>query len=271
MRAVRIGDIGVGGDNPVRLMGVINTSPESFFHGSFVPPGSVLDAASRMVDSGAEIIDVGARSTAPGSSQISVSEECERLKRTLEELAGSGIPVSVDTMHADALSIALRYDIDAINDIHGLSDPHYADIAADSGLPVIAMAAVDKPGDASGTVETLAALALVLDRAVRHGIDELILDPGIGRWVQNRSVQDDWDLCGRFSEFSILKRPLLCAISRKSFIGDLLGKPAEERLAGSLAVTALLIAAGADMIRAHDIPETKDVITVSAELLQRGA
>ncbi len=250
-------------------MGVINTSPESFYRGSFVPEGSVLASATEMIQAGADIIDVGARSTAPGSRQISVAEECSRLELTLTELRGSGIPVSVDTMHAAALDLALTYDIDAINDIHGLSDEKYAAIAADSGLPVIAMAADREPGDARGADETLQALQRVSSRAEQYGILDLILDPGIGRWVPIRQTDDDWDLCRRFHEFSSLGRPLLAAISRKSFIGDLLAKPAEERLSGSLALTALLINAGADMVRAHDIRETADLIAICNHLLGR--
>jgi len=269
MRTTRIRTIGIGAENPVRLMGVINTSPESFFSGSFVPRGRVLAAAEKMIEEGADIIDIGARSTAPGSREIPVSEECERLKQSLLELEGLEIPISVDTMYADALQVALRYDIDAINDIHGLADERYAMIAAESGLPVIAMAALHAPGDARGADETMRTLALVIERCRQHGIDDLILDPGIGRWVPERTFEDDWDICRRFSEFATFGKPLLGAISRKSFIGDLLGKPAEERLAGTLAATALLIDSGADMIRTHDIRETADLIKVCGEMRRR--
>lgn len=250
-------------------MGVINTSPESFFSGSFVPPGRVLAATERMIESGAEIIDIGARSTAPGSRAISVSEECERLKQSLSELDGLGIPISVDTMHAEALQVALRHEIDAINDIHGLLDSQYADVAADSGLPVIAMASVQAPGDARGADATLRALSIVLERCEKHGITDLILDPGVGRWIPERIFDDDWEICRRFKDFTVLGHPLLGAISRKSFIGDLLGKPPEERLSGSLALTALLIEAGADMIRTHDIRETADLILVCEKVRGR--
>ncbi|MDG6249965.1 dihydropteroate synthase [Methanocalculus sp.] len=269
MRTFSIGKTGIGGKNPVRLMGVINTSPESFFSGSFVPPGRVLAAAERMIEGGADIIDIGARSTAPGSREIPVSEECERLKQCLSELEGLEIPISVDTMHAEALQVALRYDINAINDIHGLADEGYAMIAAESGLPVIAMAALNAPGDARGTDETMRTLAVVIERCRQHGICDLILDPGVGRWVPERTFEDDWDICRRFSEFATFGKPLLGAISRKSFIGDLLGKPAEERLSGTLAATALLIDSGADMIRTHDIRETADLIKVCGEMRRR--
>jgi dihydropteroate synthase len=250
-------------------MGVINTSPESFFSGSFVPPDGVLAAAEQMIVAGADIIDIGARSTAPGSREISVSEECERLKICLSGLVGLGIPISVDTMHAEALEVALRYDINAINDIHGLADESYARIAAESGLPVIAMAAIAAPGDACGADETMQALAIVIERCRKHDISDLILDPGVGRWVPERTFEDDWDICRRFSEFATFEKPLLGAISRKSFIGDLLGKPAEERLFGTLAATTLLIDSGADMIRTHDIQETADLIKVCGEMRRR--
>jgi len=269
MRTTLIRKAGIGGENPVRLMGVINTSPESFFHGSYVPSGNILSNAGRMIDEGALIIDLGARSTAPQSRPITVEEECRRLKSSLAELEGTGIPISVDTMYADALDLALRYDIAAINDIHGLADDLFAERAAESGLPVIAMATIHEPGDPHGADETMTALALVTERAEAYGIRDLILDPGIGRWVPSRTPEDDWDLCRRFSDFLTFERPLLGAISRKSFIGDLLGKPAEERLAGTLGLTALLVMAGAAMIRTHDIAATRDVIRVCEKMQER--
>ncbi|WP_235855657.1 dihydropteroate synthase [Methanofollis fontis] len=251
----------VGGGAPPRLMGVINCSPESFFSGSFVPCRSIRERALSMIDEGADLIDIGARSTAPGSAPIPVKEEIERITTALTELDGSGITVSVDTMHAGVLEACLRHDVHVLNDIGGLHDPAITSCAAAAGLPVIAMAAERRPGDARGTEATLAALRHVGIRAAEAGIKHLILDPAVGRWTEERTFEDDWDLCRSFPRFSELGYPVILAISRKSFIGDLIGRPAADRLAGTLALTARLLP-HADMVRAHDVAATRDAIFV---------
>jgi dihydropteroate synthase len=266
MQSCTIARIEIGGTAPVRLMGVINCSPESFYLGSFVHPKEILNRAELMVKQGAEIIDIGARSTAPYTAQISVEEERERMKVALSELDGSGIPVSIDTMYPEVLDACLRFEIAAINDIHGLANTTFARLAGESGLPLFAMAAFRDPGDPVGLEATLEALYIVLERAETFGIGDIILDPAIGRWTDNWKADDDWDLCRNFSMFKELGRPLLAAVSRKSFIGDLLGNSPESRLAGSLAVTYSLLEQGAAIVRTHDIIETKEIMVVYEEL-----
>jgi dihydropteroate synthase len=107
----------------------------------------------------------------------------------------------------------------------------------------------------------------VLSRAHDHGIEDIILDPGIGRWIPERTAADDWELCKHFSELHTYDLPLLAAVSRKSFIGEITGQVPAGRLAGTLAVTSQLIEAGASVIRAHDIPETRDVIRCVMEMI----
>lgn len=266
MQTCKVGGIRIGGGEPVRLMGVINCSPESFFSGSYIRRAEILQCAGEMIDAGADIIDLGARSTAPGSVPITLEEEIKRISGALGVLEGSGIPVSVDTRHPEVLETCLGFEIAAINDIGGLADDRYAAIAGESGLPVFAMASFTSPGDPIGLEASLQALRIVLARAERHGITDLVLDPGIGRWTESRSAEDDWELCRNFSRFLALKRPLLAAVSRKSFIGELLHRPAEERLAGSLGVTFSLLRQGASVIRTHDIRETWDLIRVFEKL-----
>jgi dihydropteroate synthase len=262
MQTCVIGPVTVGGTAPVRLMGVINCSPESFYSGSYV---AVRDLAARvraLIEQGADVIDVGARSTAPNALPISVSDEKERMIEALKEIGGLGIPLTVDTMYPEVLEVCLRYEIDGVNDINGLANKEYATLVGDSGLPAIVMAAVERPGDPVGVEATLAALRLALSRAEQAGITDLIVDPAIGRWTPERTVADDWNLCRQFSRFRELDRPVLAAVSRKSFIGDLLNNTAEERLAGSLAVTCALLEQGASIVRAHDVQETRDAISV---------
>ncbi len=265
-RRCTVGRLRIGGGAPVRLVGVINCSPESFYQGSFTPAGAVYDRALAMQEDGADMIDIGARSTAPGSGPITVTEEVERVDVALAELDGTGIITSVDTRYPEVLEACLRHDIHAVNDISGLADERYARAVADSGLPVFAMASLRRPGDAVGLAATLTALETVVARCARLGIDEYVLDPAIGRWVPERTSEDDWDLCRNFEAFSAFGRPVLAAVSRKTFIGNLLGKEPEGRLAGTLALTMDLVRRGADVVRCHDVAETADLLRVYEKL-----
>jgi dihydropteroate synthase len=266
MRTCTIGTVTIGAGYPVRLMGIINCSPESFFSGSFVNAGGVRRRVEELIAQEADIIDIGARSTAPGAPPLSVAEEKARMAAALEECAGLGVPVSVDTMYPDVLETCFSYDIQAVNDISGLTNRDIAAMTGDAGLPAILMASVAQPGDAVGVDATADALARVVMRADEAGIDEFVLDPGVGSWKEGRTPAHDWDLCRHFSRFLTFERPLLAAISRKSFIGDLLDKPTDQRLSGSLAVTYALLLRGASLVRTHDVAETRDLIRVFASL-----
>jgi dihydropteroate synthase len=165
-------------------------------------------------------------------------------------------------MNPWVLDICLKHDIHAINDISGLSSQRYAQRLAESGLPAFLMASSNQPGDAVGLDATLVALEGVMARCGMYGIKDFVLDPGIGIWTPRRSVEDDWTLCRHFAEFGKFDRPVLAAISRKTFIGDLLGRFPEDRLAGSLAVTLMLLEKGASVVRTHDVAQTLDIIQV---------
>ena len=267
MSQCRINGFEIGKPAPVRIMGVINLSPESFFNGATVKPSDVLAAARKMVGEGADIIDIGARSTSPSAVPVSPDVEAERMALALRELDGSGITVSVDTTRPGVLKRCLRFDIHAVNDIGGLADREYGKIIADSGLPAFLMASLTAPGDQTDITSTLHTLGTVISRCRTFGIEEYVLDPAIGLWGPGRSVDLDWELCRNFWEFTQFNRPLLAAVSRKTFIGNLLGldNPA-DRLAGSLAVTMLLLHAGADIVRCHDVMETKEAVRVYEEM-----
>jgi dihydropteroate synthase len=184
----------------------------------------------------------------------------------LSELDGTGITLSVDTRYAEVLEVCLRHDVHAANDISGLADERYARVVADSGLPAFVMASFREPGDAVGLAATLAALDAVVARCARLGIEDVVLDPAVGRWVPGRTSEDDWELCRNFESFSSFGRPVLAAVSRKTFIGDLLGREPEDRLAGTLAVTAMLVEKGASVVRSHDVRETADLLRVSGKM-----
>jgi dihydropteroate synthase len=265
MHPCDINGIRVGGSGPV-LMSVINISPESFFSGSYVPEDKIRQKAEEMILQGADLIDIGARSTAPGSYPISIQEERERITRALRTLDGSGFTISVDTIHPDVLEEAMKHEIHAVNDISGLTNKVMAHLISESGLPAVLMAATRMPGDCRTFSETITALNQVTQRAMNADIPSYILDPAIGRWILERTPEADFELCRRYTEFHMFDRPLLAAVSRKSFIGSATGKAPESRLPGTLAVTACLILAGAAMIRCHDVSETRDLIKVISSI-----
>lgn len=264
-----VNGIRIGPESPVRLAGVINCSHESFFPGSYVPTGNIRERAFQMIDQGAEIIDIGARSTAPGKPPVSELTEISRMEKALCELDGSGITVSVDTAVPSVLEACLKHDIHLVNDIGGLSNQQFGKILSNSGLPAILMASGSRPGDACGFDETMNALATIIRRCGDLHIHEYILDPAIGLWTPDRTIAMDWELSGRFKEFTSFKRPLLAAVSRKTFLGAYTGQPPEDRLPATLGLTALLVYAGADLVRCHDVKETADVIRVVSQISGR--
>jgi dihydropteroate synthase len=221
-----------------------------------------------MTEQGADMIDIGARSTAPNTQAISGSTEASRMDEALKELDGSGITVSVDTLNPWVLEVSLKHEIHAVNDISGLSSTLYAQRLAESGLPAFLMASNNQPGDAVGLDATAAALSTVVDRCKTYAIKNYVLDPGIGIWTPFRTVDDDWTLCRHFSDFAKFDRPLLAAVSRKTFIGDLLDRWPEDRLPGTLAVTLMLLEKGASVIRTHDVAQTLDVMRVYENMVK---
>lgn len=257
-------------------MGALNVSPESFYGGSvYVEPEALVDVAVGMVGAGAALIDVGARSTAPYlATEISEEEERRRLVRAVEALVAKlSVPVSVDTTRAGAARAALESGARALNDVHGLRDPALARVAAEHEAGVILVAFPEHgPGrDGEPVGETRALLASCLTRARAAGVpdERVVLDPGIGFFREGRIPWDVRDVAvlGGLGELLELGRPLCVGLSRKSFIGAITGRSAvAERLAGSLAATALAVANGAALIRAHDVAETVDAVRVAERI-----
>ena len=269
MNRCTIAGLEIGDGSPVRVMGVINCSPESFYSASYTPASIAHARAVELVDLGADVIDLGARSTAPGAPPITRDQEIDRIESALSSLDGSGIRVSVDTMDPVVLETCLGHDIGAINDISGLIDPEYATLAAESGLPAFLMASRRAVGDARTLEETHRAISMVETRAQSAGLTEYVLDPAIGLWQDSRTTDLDWELCRHFNSFTMYQRPLLAAVSRKTFLGRLVGKNPDQRLPASLAITAFLVCMGADIVRTHDVAETRDAIRVAEQFRRR--
>ncbi len=261
-----IAGLKVGDNQPVRIMGVINLSKESFYSGSVVDEDSVQDAALKMIQEGADLIDVGARSTWPLARKISKEEERSRLIPAIRKLRDISVPVSVDTIFSDLAGEALDAGADIINDVSGFTnDPEMMRIAKEHDCPVILMASDNRPGDPVGMDAVMASLGRIISQSEENGIDpeNIIIDPAIGKWTQEKLPIYDYETIDSLSRLRIFGKPILAAISRKSFIGDTLKKPAGERLYGSLAATAIAVRNGAHIIRTHDVAPTVDAVRVA--------
>ena len=261
-----IAGLKVGDDHPVRLMGVINLSKESFYKGSVVSADYVLDAALKMVDEGADFIDVGARSTWPLADTITKQEERSRLIPAIRALNDIDVPISVDTMFSDIAQEALDSGADIINDVSGFTaDSGMPNIVKDHGCPVILMASNNIPGDPVGMDAVMDSLDRIITQAEDAGIepDKIIIDPAIGKWVPKKLPLYDYETIDTLSRLRVFQKPVLAAISRKSFVGETLDKPADERLYGSLAATAIAVRNGAHIIRTHDVAPTLDAVRVA--------
>ncbi|MCX9082621.1 MAG: dihydropteroate synthase [Candidatus Methanoperedens sp.] len=261
-----IAGLKVGDDQPVRIMGVINLSKESFYKNSVVSPENVRDTAIKMINEGADLIDIGARSTWPLAGKISKDEERSRLIPAIRALAGIPVPISVDTMFSDIAGEALTAGAHIINDVSGFTaDEKMIDMAAKYACPVILMASNNSPGDPVGMDAVMESLGRIIERAQDNGIspDSIIIDPAIGKWTPEKLPIYDYETIDTIARLRIFKKPILAAISRKSFIGNTLNKPPTERLYGSIAATAIAVRNGAHIIRTHDVASTLDAVRVA--------
>lgn len=253
------------------VMAIVNMTPDSFSgDGLASRPDDAMAQIDAAIADGADLIDIGAESTRPGHVAISSDEELRRLLPLLHALHGRcSMPISIDTSKAAVADAALRAGADLINDVRGLTaDPELAPVIAAHGVPAVVMHDVAPPaGDMIGGI--VRELDRRLDRAVAAGIapELLIVDPGFGfgkDWRQNL------ELLRRLGELRVLGRPILAGTSRKSTIGRVLGLPEHDRVEGTAATVALAIAAGADVVRVHDVRAQARVARMS-DAVVRGA
>jgi dihydropteroate synthase len=259
------------------IMGVCNLSPDSFSgDGLGSDVGATLAQAQRMVAEGADIIDVGGESTRPGTEPLSMDDIDNELRLVIpaiERLAAElTVPISIDTYKSGVASRALEAGAAMINDIWGLKrDPAIARVAAEAGVPLILMANErDAPPKAGIVARVLADLEAGIKTAEQAGVaaENIIVDPGIGF---GKTLEQNLELVNRLAELKRLEKPILLGTSRKSMIGLVLDLPVDKRLEGNLAVTAIGIANGAEMVRVHDVKPTALVCRMSDAIIRRGA
>jgi len=251
------------------LMGILNVTPDSFFDGgAYYEPEMAVQHALKMVDDGADIIDVGGESTRPFSTPISVEEELQRIIPVIEGIrAQSNIPLSIDTYKSQVADEACKRGVQIINDISGLTfDDRMVHIAREHGATVIIMhikgtpATMQKdPVYTDVITELCTYFTERIEFATHHGVadDHIILDPGIGF---GKRVEDNLKIIKHLSRFKDLGKPILVGTSMKSFIGVVTDSPLHERTEGTLASIALAVWNGADILRVHDVRKAKKVI-----------
>ncbi|MHA1613653.1 MAG: dihydropteroate synthase [Candidatus Thorarchaeota archaeon] len=272
---VDVDGLRIGEDYPVRLMGILNLSPESFYKGTIATDKSgIQQIIEKMEKDGADIIDVGAASTAPknvyGTSEISEKEELKRLTMVLRDITNStNLPISIDTVSSKVADLALDMGVVMVNDVSGLrADSKMADLVSSRDVPIVIMANCGTPCDS--VLSSLSSLEASHTIAINSGIgqEKILLDPGIGF---GKPAEVDFEILGSLQQFTRFNQPLLVGVSRKAFIGSLLKqKDPVERLNGSLAATAIAVYNGAKVIRTHDIKETKMAVRIGEAVLQDG-
>ena len=279
----RIANVGVGGKNPVRIMGILNTSPESFYKKSIsTTKNDIKNSIKQMEDDGADFIDIGGMSTAPYLSTI-VSEKVET-RRILDAIKiaqnNSNLPISIDTCRSNVARTVLGYGIEIINDISGLKfDKKMKDVISEFTPSLILCAYSSKTISGNDIVLTKKLLRESLNIAKKsHTTSEkIVLDPAIGFFRKTgqgpffTKIKSDWvkrDL-SIIKNLKLIKQkyPILISVSNKSFLGNLLGKKnTTDRLFGSIAAETISVINGADIIRTHNVSATKDAITIASKL-----
>lgn len=258
------------------IMAVLNVTPDSFSDGgNYFTPEKAAERALELERDGADILDLGAESTRPGAEEISEGEELGRLLPVLEKiLLKVKIPVSIDTTKAGVAEICLQKGARIINDVSGLevSGVKMADAVKRYGAGLVLMHRRGTPktmqqltqyGDV--TEDVLGELRAALDKAMSWGIDaeQLAVDPGFGF---SKTAEQNLEILTHFEKLNRLGRPVLAGVSRKSFLGNLTGKPAGEREWATAAAVAVAVQKGAAIVRVHEPAGMLDVVRVAEAL-----
>jgi len=281
----KLGIVSVGHSNPVRIMGIINTSPESFYKKSIASGRQLAAVAKQMDEQGADFIDVGGMSTAPYlSTMVSENTESKRVTDAIKIIKKvSNLPISVDTCRATVAKEALKEGAEILNDISGLKyDKAMLGVVSRYQPSLVLCAYSKKPVQGNNIAKTKELLKQSLDLAKAAGISRknIVLDPAIGFFRRSGNgpfftkINSDWverDLL-ILQNLRLLKsgQPLLVSVSNKSFIGKLLKKEdPSDRLFGSLAAEVIAVLNGADIIRTHNVKETKQAVFLAQKFLRK--
>jgi dihydropteroate synthase len=258
------------------VMGILNVTPDSFSDGDrYSTVAAALARAMRIEEEGATVIDVGGESTRPGAAPVDETVEIARVIPVIEGIAAaSDIAISIDSSKPKVMAAAIAAGACIVNDVFALRAPGARECAAASEVGVCLMhmqgeprTMQDDPHYDDVVVEVCEFLARQRDACVAAGIarDAIVLDPGLGF---GKGLAHNMTLLRELPRFAALNAPLLVGVSRKSFIGRILGRPVDERLYGGLGLAALAVGQGARIIRTHDVAATRDTIGMVSAVLQ---
>jgi dihydropteroate synthase len=255
------------------VMGVVNVTPDSFSDGGVnFRAEDAIEAARRMVEEGAAIVDIGGESTRPGAEPVSLDEELRRVVPVLEALEGE-LPVSIDTAKAEVARRAIGLGAELVNDVTALrGDPELAGVVAESGGYLCLMHMLGEPRTMQADPrydDVVSEVAAFLEERLRFAVDagipeeRICLDPGFGF---GKTVEHNFELLRRLGEIAALGRPVLVGFSRKRSLGRILGDPEATTgpLSASLAAAVAAYERGATILRVHDVQETVEALTVAA-------
>lgn len=256
------------------IMGILNITPDSFSDGGkYTDIEKAIAQAERLIEAGADILDIGAESTRPGHEEVSAEEEWRRLEPVLKALVDRvAVPISIDTYKAKVAAKALEAGAHLINDVWGLQkDPDMARVVGDGQVPVIVMHNQEGTDYQHLMGDIFAFLRQSIALAEAHGLagDQIIVDPGIGF---GKTTEQNLEVMARLAEFKTLGHPVLLGTSRKSMIGKTLNLPVEERLEGTLTTSVLGVVSGVDIIRVHDVQANLRAVQMADAIVreQRG-
>jgi dihydropteroate synthase len=261
------------------IMGVLNVTPDSFSDGAqFLDPAKAIARAWEIAEEGADILDIGGESTRPGSTGVTAEEELRRVFPVLEALAGSyPLPMSLDTSKAEVARAGLREGVALVNDVTALrNSPEIAEEVAASGAGLILMHMRGEPSsmqrlpaspDILAELESWAERAVATAQASGVSFEKIILDPGIGF---GKTARQNLGILRNLERLAQTGLPLLVGTSRKSFIGEIVNRPAGQRVWGTAGTVAASIFYGAHIVRVHDVAAMRDVARVIDALVAEG-
>ncbi|MAD15601.1 MAG: dihydropteroate synthase [Alteromonadaceae bacterium] len=262
-------------DSP-KVMGILNVTPDSFSDGGqYAPLNKAIEHAAKMIASGADFIDVGGESTRPGAADVAEQEELDRVVPVIEALNKRfDAVISIDTSKAAVMKAAVNAGAGLINDVRALQEPDALEVALSAQVPVCLMHMRGQPrsmqdaphyDNVCNDVQNflMARAKVCIEAGIRK--ERILFDPGFGF---GKSLNHNYQLLAQLENLHKLGYPILVGMSRKSMIGQLLNRPLEERLAGSVALATIAALKGAQIIRVHDVNETVDAVKI-VSMLQR--
>lgn len=258
-------------------MGVVNVTPDSFSDGGrFLDPAAAIAHAHKLIEEGADLVDLGAESSRPGAdAAVSAHEELRRLLPVVRGLRDAAVPLSVDTVKPEVMRAALAEGAAMINDINALRAPGAVEAVAASDAAVCLMHMQGTPGtmqqhpsydNVVAEVKTFLQQRIEAARAAGISLQRICIDPGFGF---GKTLEHNLELLRRLREFAALGVPVLAGWSRKSSLGRITGKPAGDRLAASIAAALIAAQNGAAILRVHDVAATRDALLVLAAVEER--